>query len=334
MIDPQPIHPFAWTPQPWGRALQSSVFARVAPHLFTTRDLPLRGPGEKNGWARLAASAGVGPDRLIRLKQVHGVEVVVIHATESRRKAGNIGAPKPIGFPPSESGHGRPRADIDPPITPITAIGGGDGRMPDDAWPRADIVMTDDPTVAVAVQVADCVPLLLADPVTGAVAAVHGGWRGTAAGIARVAVAAVSGRFGARPADLLAAIGPSIGACCYQVGPDVLGAFRAAGFSDDNLRSWFRPDEPIVEDKKAIVAQGAEPIVAQSFSRVNARYRLDVPKAIVDQLLAAGLAPANIAACGLCTACNPSLFPSYRRDGVGTGRIAGVIRPGCDGRWR
>ena len=292
MIDQQPTRPFAWTPQPWGRALHSSVFARVAPHLFTTRDLPLRGPGEKNGWAQLAASAGVGPDRLIRLKQVHGVEVVAIRAAGWRQKADSIGAPSLIGFPPSQS---------------------------DDTRPRADIVMTDDPTVAVAVQVADCVPLLLADPVTGTVAAVHGGWRGTAAGVARLAVAAMSAHFGARPADLLAAIGPSIGICCYQVGPDVLDAFRAAGFSEDNLRAWFRPDA-------STVVPGAESIGAQGLSPVNTRYRLDLPKTMVDQLRAGGLDPANITTCGLCTACNPSLFPSYRRDGAGTGRIAAVIR--------
>lgn len=286
MIVQPSAHPFAWTSQPWGRALRSPAFARIASHLFTTRDLALRGPGAEGGWAQLARAVGVGPDHLARLKQVHGVEVVVIRAGESRRQSGKIAASGAFARPASDS---------------------------DEGWPRADIVMTDDPAVAVAVQVADCVPLLLADPVTGAVAAVHGGWRGTAAGIARVAVSAMTTHFGARPADLLAAIGPSIGACCYQVGPDVARAFRAAGFSDDNLRAWFRPDEPHV-------AHGPGPLTA--------RYRLDVPMATIDQLHAAGLEAANIASCGLCTACHPSPFPSYRRDGAGTGRIAGVIRPG------
>ncbi len=322
MIDQSPAHPFTWVPAPWGRALHSPVIARVASHLFTTRDLTLRGSGAEGGWAQLAEAVGVSPHRLVRLEQVHGVEVVVIRAGESRRReAGMAGASARVIS--SDSDTGRPRADIDPPITPIAQVGGDGGRMSDAAWPRADIVMTDDPAIAVAVQVADCVPLLLADPVTRSVAAVHGGWRGTAAVVGRVAVAAMTAHFGARPADLLAAIGPSIGACCYQVGPDVLDAFRAAGFPEENLRDWFRPDDV---DKNANVAPG--------FSPVNARYRLDVPRAIIDQLSAAGLAPANIAACGLCTACHPSLFPSYRRDGAGTGRLAGVIRPRCDGRSR
>ena len=273
MIEPRPAHPFAWTPQPWGPALQSLPLDPVARHLFTTRDLPLRGRDAHAGWARLADAAGVSPSSLRRLKQVHGAEVVVARP-------------------------GRPVASTE------------------DGWPRADVIITDDPTVAVAVQVADCVPLLLADPVTRAVAAVHAGWRGTAAGVARVAVAALQSHFGARPADLLAAIGPSIGPCCYQVGTDVLEAFRAAGFREDQLREWFRPDADAADLKggNAVPREG------------GARYRLDVPRANAHQLRDAGVDPANIHSCGLCTSCHPSVFPSYRRDGARTGRIAGVIR--------
>lgn len=170
-------------------------------------------------------------------------------------------------------------------------------------WPHADIVMTDDPDVAVCVQVADCVPMLLADPAHRAVAAVHAGWRGTAAGIAREAVAAMSARFGSRPDRLVAAIGPSIGGCCYQVGPEVLEAFLAGGFSKAETDSWFRPDGN------------------------GDRLKLDVRAANRAQLVGAGLDPGNVAVCDLCTACHPSLFFSYRREGPGTGRLAGVIRP-------
>ncbi len=274
MIEPQPAHPFTWTSRPWGRALESSLLGSIAPHLFTTRDLALRGPHSEGGWAQLAATAGVRPERLVRLKQVHGVAAFIVHAGERR--------------------------------PPVQAL--------EDGWPRADIAMTDDPDVAVAVQVADCLPILLADPTTGAVAAVHAGWRGTAAGVARVAVAAMTRHFGARPEALVAAIGPGIGTCCYQVGADVLRAFRAAGFAAEDTDGWFRAE------------RGTSPGAIARHSS-NARYRLDVAKANVDQLRSAGVRPASISACGLCTACHPSLFPSYRREGPGTGRIAGIIRP-------
>ncbi len=273
MIDQQPAPPFAWTRESWGTALRSAPLAVVATHLFTTRDLPLRGAGSEEGWRRLAATVGVSPARLVRLKQVHGTAVVVAHANSDA----------------------------------TTADGGQDLRHAggdDDGRPRADIVMTNDPSLAVAVQVADCVPLLLADPVSGAVAAVHAGWRGTAAGVVGRAVRAMASHFGTRPADLSAAIGPSIGPCCYQVGGDVIEAFRAAGFPERQVGEWFRAE-----------------------AGMTGKYRLDVPKANIDQLRDAGLESANIAACGLCTACHPSLFHSYRRDGAGTGRLAGVIRP-------
>ena len=271
MIEPSPAHPFAWASHSWGAALHSSLLDEVACHMFTTRDLPLRGPRAEEGWRHLAVALGVLPSRLARLKQVHGITAHVLQ--------------RPV---PVESAGTQPTEDAD------------------DSRPRADIVMTDDPSVAVAVQVADCVPLLLGDAVTGAVAAVHAGWRGTAAGIAREAVAAMHAHFGTQPSDLVAALGPGIGPCCYQVGADVIDAFRAAGFGDEQIGEWFRP---------------------QAGEMKSRRYLLDVPKANRDQLRVAGLRPANIGACGLCTACHPSVFPSFRRDGAGTGRLAGAIRP-------
>src|SRR5437764_6195958 len=94
--------------------------------------------------------------------------------------------------------------------------------------PDADIVVSNDPAIAVAIQVADCVPILIADRVTGAVAAAHAGWRGLAAGVPGVTVEALVREFGSRPDDLIAAAGPSIGACCYEVGPEVRRRFEDA----------------------------------------------------------------------------------------------------------
>ncbi len=267
MIEPRPRHPFAWTSSAPGRALQCDPLNDVASHFFTTSDLTLRGPGSEHGWRAVATAIGVEPSRLVWLKQVHGTAVVVIRAGDAWRSDGM-----------SESNEGRPRADI---------------------------VMTDDPSVAVSVQVADCVPLLIADPKTRAVAAVHAGWRGTAARAAASAVVAMHEAFGSRATDLLAAIGPSIGPCCYQVGADVRDAFRAAGFSEQELSGWFAPD-----------------------AGHDGKYRLDVARANADQLRAAGLDAGCIWPCGLCTTCNPTLFPSYRRDGARTGRLVGVIRSG------
>jgi YfiH family protein len=170
------------------------------------------------------------------------------------------------------------------------------------ARPRADIILTDDPTLAVAVQVADCVPVLIADPRTGAVAAVHAGWRGTAARVVQVAVRALGEAFHSRPADLVAALGPGIGPCCYEVGSELLDVFAAARHPPADRNRWF-------------------------VWSADGKVRLDVPLANRDQLVAEGLAPDAIHVAGLCTASHPELFYSYRREGQGTGRIVGVIKP-------
>jgi purine-nucleoside/S-methyl-5'-thioadenosine phosphorylase / adenosine deaminase len=168
---------------------------------------------------------------------------------------------------------------------------------------EADILISDDPTAAIAVQGADCVPLLLADPATGAVAAAHAGWRGMAARVPHHAVAALSGRFDAHPASLVAAVGPSIGACCYEVGPELPAIFARERFDDGMLQRWFR-----------------------SLDSRPGRLVFDLWTAVRDQLVAAGLDPANVHIAGLCTATHADLFPSYRRDGAMAGRIAGAIR--------
>jgi polyphenol oxidase len=94
---------------------------------------------------------------------------------------------------------------------------------------EGDALLEDRPGSVVAVKTADCIPILLADERRRAIAAVHAGWRGTAAQIARRAVEAMSARFGTDPRDLHAAIGPGIGACCYEVGPEVREQFGGQG---------------------------------------------------------------------------------------------------------
>jgi YfiH family protein len=168
--------------------------------------------------------------------------------------------------------------------------------------PDADIVVSDDPAFALAIQTADCVPLLIADRVTGAVAAAHAGWRGLAAGVPGVAVAALAREFGTVPANLLAAIGPSISADRYEVGEDVRARFQAAGYPAAQLERWLRPS--VRPD----------------------HWLFDGWRSAHDQLASAGVPVESIHAAALCTAANPDLFCSYRRDGKGAGRIAAAIR--------
>ena len=109
----------------------------------------------------------------------------------------------------------------------VVRVGRGDALDEMAATP-ADGLCTDEPGLGVAVHVADCTPILLACPRTGAVAALHAGWRGTAAGMAKAGVATMVTHFGCHPHELRAALGPCIGACCCEVGPEVVAAFVAA----------------------------------------------------------------------------------------------------------
>ncbi len=293
-MEPPVSHPFAWTAEPFGPVLRSQQLADVASHFFTTRiatephvELRLRGTGATAQWGAVAMAIGVAPGRLARLKQVHGTDIVIIRRAE-----------------PPETEHAAGRSAFR-----LTATGHRVPLHSDDGLPRADVLMTDDPDTAIAVQTADCVPVLIADEQGRAVAAVHAGWRGTAARAVAHAVSAFASQFASRPEHLVAAIGPSIGRCCYQVGSDVVEAFRAAGFEDGEIGRWFTAE-----------ADGG-------------RLRLDVASANRDQLVAAGLRPGSIAESRLCTACHPSFFHSYRRDGTTTGRLAAVIRPVNSSRY-
>ncbi len=175
--------------------------------------------------------------------------------------------------------------------------------------PEADVLVGDNPDVALAVRAADCVPLLIADRMTKAVAAVHAGWRGTAAGAATAAVEALAREFGSKPDDLVAAIGPSIGACCYEVGTELVDAFAAAGHARHLIDRWFLAAPP---------PRG---------SHAHPRLHLDVAGANRDQLVLAGVPEEHIHLSGLCTAMELDLLTSFRVEKENAGRIAGVIRP-------
>jgi len=182
-----------------------------------------------------------------------------------------------------------------------------------------DITASDHPGVAVCVKVADCVPILLADRRSGSVAAVHAGWRGTAAGAARVAVEALGEHFGTAPCDLLAAIGPSIGPCCYRVGHDVRAAFEAAGTQTGSLDAWFSRVPAI---KALCGVPGTDPAASGGGPALF----LDTWAANADQLRDAGVPAAQIHVSRACTSCYRGIFHSYRVDGERAGRMVGIIK--------
>ena len=176
-----------------------------------------------------------------------------------------------------------------------------DGPRPDGPPPSADALVTRTPGVALAVVTADCVPVLLADPVSGAVGAVHAGWRGTAADVAGAAVRAMTREYGVEPSRIVAAIGPSIGACCYDVGEELRPAFASAGHPDRDLDAWFSRD-------------------------ADGRSRLDLWRANTDLLVGAGVSRASVHVAGLCTKTHLTWFESYRAEGAAAGRMAAIIK--------
>ena len=160
-----------------------------------------------------------------------------------------------------------------------------------------DAIVTDQPGVLVSVETADCVPILLLDPVRGVSAAVHAGWRGTLGGIVAKTVAVMQNRFGCSLRSIRAAIGPSIGVCCYEVNGTVLAPLKKG------VPYWAE----VVEDVKGTKAH----LDLRGFNR--------------RQLEEVGIGTARIETVNLCTACHPDLFYSYRRDGARTGRMSSGI---------
>jgi YfiH family protein len=166
-------------------------------------------------------------------------------------------------------------------------------RAPWDGRPEADAATADAPGLLLGIETADCLPVLIVDPRRKAVAAAHAGWRGTVAGVTTRAVEALQAD-GSQPADLVAALGPGIGPCCYEVGEELRDAFGPQG------APFFRPG-------------------------TRGRPHLDVRAANRRQLERAGLRPDRIASVDECTYCRADLYHSYRRDGRGAGRMLSVI---------
>jgi YfiH family protein len=162
--------------------------------------------------------------------------------------------------------------------------------------PGADALITNSTTPVLTLFFADCVPVFILHPVNKAIGLAHAGWKGTALRIAAETVAAMSGEFGTDPSKCIAAIGPAIGRCCYDVSEDVA--------------------------TRILEAAGDDRVLARACQETP---RVDLKLANWLILRSSGIPEANIAVSSHCTACESDDFFSYRRDGV-TGRMAAVLK--------
>lgn len=208
---------------------------------------------------RFFGGFGIAVTRVVRAKQVHGDGVLRVDA----KLVGRTGFPHSLVDEPAEF----------------------------------DALISNLPGLALVVSTADCLPILIHDPVCGAVAAVHAGWRGTAKRIAVQALAAMRGAYGTDPADCRAAIGPGIRRCCFEVDAVVTEAMA------DALPTW------------------------ETHAEANrpGHWLLDIAGVNRALLESAGLRPDRIEDVGLCTSCRNDLFFSHRAEKGRTGRMMNFI---------
>ena len=175
--------------------------------------------------------------------------------------------------------------------------------------------------VLLGVQVADCVPVLVADQRTGAVGAFHAGWRGTVKRIVECGVGSMRAGFGCRPRDLYAAIGPCIHACCYSVGEEVVDAFTSQFVYGQELFSEVYNRDP-VKDKYPLLFLTAR---APGHSNIGPQTHLDLVAANRRQLLDSGISESRIWTAEQCTSCRTDLLFSHRAEAGCTGRMMGMV---------
>lgn len=282
MTLPTPDPAFRWTREAWGPALRCRPLESAAQHLFTSRQLELRPlPAPASQLARSDEGWDIPANR-------RGPPT---HVTAEGWIAAAVSAGSSVDR-----------------LIRVTQVHGHAvrvlrrGAVSNDAAlerPDGDAVLANEPGLVLAVTVADCVPILFADRESGAAAAVHAGWRGTCARVARASVQSLVREFGARPENILAAIGPSIGPADYEVGESLIEAFLQAGHARGDVDRWFTRD-------------GEKP-------------HLDLWSANRDQLIAADVRPDHIFTCGLSTLAHPDVFHSYRAQGPRAGRMAALI---------
>jgi YfiH family protein len=192
---------------------------------------------------------------------------------------------------------------------------------PTETLRAGDGMMTALPDRLLAIQTADCLPVLVVDLRQRVVAAFHAGWRGTAQRIVERGVGRMRAELGSRPADLTACIGPGIGPCCYAVGEDLRSEFASQfAYSDALFREVYDLD-PIKEKYPLLFLTARAP----GHSNLGPSIHLDLVEANRRQLLDAGVVPGKIHALGMCTACHTGQFFSHRAGQGFTGRMMAAI---------
>lgn len=191
----------------------------------------------------------------------------------------------------------------------------------EDARWKADGVMTSQPGLLLAIQTADCIPVLIADRKRRAVAAFHAGWRGTLKRIVESGVGRMRLEFGSKPKDLIAAIGPGIGQCCYAVGEEVRSEFLSQFAYADDLFCDVYDADPVREKYPMLFLTARAP----GHSNIGPALHLDLVEANRRQLLDVGLGPDAISVVGDCTNCRTDRYFSYRAASGFTGRMLSVI---------
>ena len=256
------------------------------------------------------------------LKQIHSATIYQV-ANAGARRSGRTFRVKGLeyvaagsGQPGREDQAGSAIHDASAEPTPVTPIG--------EPLAAGDALVTAEPGILLTIRTADCLPVLLVDRRLRVMAAVHAGWRGTLAGVVEKTARELRRLYNSRPEDLVAALGPAIGPCCYEVGDEVVEAFRGR-FSESD-RFFHRPlassQRHRSELRYALLFHTQAP---PGHGRERARIHLDLAAAARAQLLAAGHRPAANAASGYCPACREDLFFSYRREGAQAGRMIAAI---------
>lgn len=183
-----------------------------------------------------------------------------------------------------------------------------------------DGLITATPGLLLAIQTADCLPVILVDTRRRAVAVFHAGWRGTAQRIVEKGVGEMFRCFGTRPRDLKAAIGPGIQGCCYEVGEELRTKFQSQFEYADKLFREVKDSDPVREKYPLLFLTARAP----GHSELPKKIFLDLVEANRQQLLAAGVSKKNIEASSFCTNCHPDLLFSYRAEKGKTGRMMAV----------
>ena len=179
------------------------------------------------------------------------------------------------------------------------------GDLTKDELDGYDAMITDSPGVAIGVRTADCIPVLLYDPVKKAAAAIHSGWRGTVSKIIGKTVIKMQSTYASQPSDILAFIGPGICVDCFQVGEEVALKFKETGFDINSLWSFRGP---------------------KTGNGMEGGHHIDLKEACRQTLVESGLKNENIQITGLCTYEDNDLLYSARKEGIECGRNITYIK--------